>query len=172
MSVEHSTLGNGDTTMHGIVKKTVANAAALAALTISADDIAQKILIRQTDTNQLWVPITTAPTFQEVNVAPMASRAATALTDADTTIATTTWQRLLPNTVTASRTYTITPSTKNGRTFAIDVGTQGFDVVIKDGGPILTTYTVTAGSKERVYICSDGSDVWFTSVPLGSEPTN
>lgn len=63
-NIEHRTLGNNDTKMHGIVKKSVANAAALAALTISADDIAQKIVIRQLDTDQLWVPVSVAPTFK------------------------------------------------------------------------------------------------------------
>lgn len=63
-NIEHATLGNNATKMHGIVKQTVANAAALAALVITADDIAQKIVIRQLDTDQLWVPVSAVPTFK------------------------------------------------------------------------------------------------------------
>lgn len=59
MTIEHNLLGNNDTKSHGILWKTVANAAALAALNIAADDVAQRKVVLQSDTGQLWVPITT-----------------------------------------------------------------------------------------------------------------
>jgi hypothetical protein len=64
-NVQHETLANQPTKMHGIVWQTVANAAALAALTIDADDVAQKKVIFQTDTGQFWYPSSTVgPQFK------------------------------------------------------------------------------------------------------------
>src|SRR5690348_7870409 len=64
MAVEHNTLGN-TANMHGIVFKTVADATALAAETISATALAQRYVWLQTDTRQLWVPkSTTAGDFE------------------------------------------------------------------------------------------------------------
>lgn len=57
--VEHNTLGN-TANAHGIVAATVANAAALAAVTPSASDVSQRRVWLQSDTGQLWVPISTS----------------------------------------------------------------------------------------------------------------
>ena len=64
----HNTLGNNATESHGPLWQTVANAAALTALTIAAGDVSQRKLILQTDTGQLWVCTAagTPGTFQEV----------------------------------------------------------------------------------------------------------
>lgn len=64
----HSTRSN-TTAMHGIVKKTVANAAALAAETPSAAELADRAVWLQTDTRQLWIPkSTTAGDFESISV--------------------------------------------------------------------------------------------------------
>jgi hypothetical protein len=60
----HYNAGNNPAEMHGILWRTVANAAALAALTIVSADVTQRKVILQTDTGQLWTPLTTTPTFQ------------------------------------------------------------------------------------------------------------
>lgn len=64
----HNTLGNNATESHGPLWQTVANNAALVALTIAAGDVSQRKLILQTDTGQLWVCTAagTPGTFQEV----------------------------------------------------------------------------------------------------------
>jgi hypothetical protein len=63
---EHHSIANDVTHAHGVVWQTVADAAALAALTIIAEDIAQQKVILQADTRELWVPLTTAPTFRHL----------------------------------------------------------------------------------------------------------
>ena len=55
---QHFDLGNQAVKMHGSIWQTVANAAALAALVITADDVAQGRVVKQTDTSQFWVPLT------------------------------------------------------------------------------------------------------------------
>lgn len=55
----HNTLGNS-TENHGVLVATVANAAALAAVTPSATQVAQQHVWLQSDTGQLWVPRSTA----------------------------------------------------------------------------------------------------------------
>lgn len=77
MAVEHNTLGN-TANMHGVVFATVANAAALAAVTATAGQVADRSVWLQTDTGQLWVPkSTTAGDF--VPLVTMASAAPAAL---------------------------------------------------------------------------------------------
>lgn len=106
------------------------------------------------------------------SLGPAVARTVGNLPDADTTIGSPhNEQRLLASTLTASRTLTITPSTTNGRAQPIDVGTQGFDYVIANGGPILGTYTVVAGNRERVWAVSDGVNVYFNAERIGQEPT-
>lgn len=57
-NVEHNTLGN-TANMHGVVFATVANAAALAAVTPTTAQVAQRHVWLQSDTNQLWIPKST-----------------------------------------------------------------------------------------------------------------
>lgn len=61
MTIEHDLLANDPVanSQHGIVHQTVADAAALAAVVVTASDVAQCRVFRQTDTDQLWRPITT-----------------------------------------------------------------------------------------------------------------
>jgi hypothetical protein len=58
---EHHTIANDVTHAHGVVWQTVADTAALNALTIVAEDIAQQKVILQNDTRELWVPLTVSP---------------------------------------------------------------------------------------------------------------
>lgn len=60
---EHHTIGNDVIHSHGILWQTVANNAALLALTIVSEDVTQRKVILQSDTGQLWVPTATTPTF-------------------------------------------------------------------------------------------------------------
>ncbi len=53
---QHSSLGNQPAKMHGSLWQTVANAAALAALVVLADDVTQAKVVKQTDTGSLWIP--------------------------------------------------------------------------------------------------------------------
>ncbi len=58
MSTEHEAIPVDPLKMHGIAWRAVANAAALAALVITAQNVADQKVVRQVDTNQLWVPLT------------------------------------------------------------------------------------------------------------------
>lgn len=66
MTIEHHLLANNITKAHGVVWQTVADSAALAALTISAEDVSQRKIVLQTDNGVLWVPVTVLPTFQKL----------------------------------------------------------------------------------------------------------
>jgi hypothetical protein len=66
---QHNTLGNSALESHGVLWQTVANAAALAALAIAAGDISQAKIVKQTDTGELWIPLTVAPTYQKIAIA-------------------------------------------------------------------------------------------------------
>lgn len=57
-NVLHNALGNSALESHGIIWQTVANAAALAALVITATDVSQARVVKQTDTGQWWIPTT------------------------------------------------------------------------------------------------------------------
>lgn len=104
---------------------------------------------------------------------PSEAKAVAALTDADVTIATTTRQALLANTLTAPRQATITPNAVPGKTFALDMGTQTQPYTIAGGGPQLGTQIIAAGGPRRLLLMSDGSNLVFpiTIVDLGQEPT-
>ena len=98
MAVEHNALAN-TVNMHGIVFKTVADAATLAAETISATALAQRYVWLQTDTRQLWVPkSTTAGDFEPLILlggAP-ANLAASAAPGTATTVSRTDHVHLMP----------------------------------------------------------------------------
>lgn len=66
--LNHVDLGNNPAEMHGLAWRTVADATALAALNIVTADVTQCRLVKQTDTGQFWLPITTGTnaTFVEL----------------------------------------------------------------------------------------------------------
>lgn len=66
-NVQHNTLGNSPLESHGIFWQTVANAAALVALIVAAGDVSQGKTVKQTDTGQVWLVTSVAPTFQLLN---------------------------------------------------------------------------------------------------------
>jgi hypothetical protein len=67
MAIEHNLLANSITKSHGVVWQAVADAAALASMSIAAIDVAQRKIVLQSDTGQLWVPVSTTPTFTPLN---------------------------------------------------------------------------------------------------------
>jgi len=95
----------------------------------------------------------------------------TALTNADQTLATSERYVMLPGVTSAIRTKTLTPGA-NGAGFLVEIGTQGNNVVLVNGGTAGgTLYTVLAGTKFAVWVTSDGTDlVNPTFMPLGAEP--
>lgn len=95
---------------------------------------------------------------------------ATALTDADQTIATTDDRVMPAGTTTAARIKTITPSAVAFSSYFIYVGTQGNNVTILNGGSAGGSVVVLAGSKARVQVVSDGSQANFVMMPLEIEP--
>lgn len=62
MAVEHNTLHNG-ANAHGVVRWTVADAAALAATSVDAAAVAGRKVALQSDTGELWIATATTPTF-------------------------------------------------------------------------------------------------------------
>jgi len=98
----------------------------------------------------------------------------TNLTNADQTLATAQRYVMLDGLTTAVRTKTLTPPTA-GRGFLIEVGTQGNNVVVQNGGAGgtagLFSYTVVAGTRYALFFVSDGTDVSLAAaMPLGAEP--
>lgn len=97
------------------------------------------------------------------------------LTDADQTLVTSERYVMPAGTTTATRTKTLTPSGTAALGFQLEIGTQGHDVVIQNGGPGGTSgqgsFTVTAGQRRAVLFISDGTDVVVTgAMPLALEP--
>jgi hypothetical protein len=97
------------------------------------------------------------------------------LTNADQTLATSQRYVMVAGTTTAPRAKTLTPSGTAGRGFQIEIGTQGHNVTVENGGPGgtsgLASFTVTAGQKFALFFVSDGTDVSLTAaMPLGVEP--
>lgn len=98
------------------------------------------------------------------------------LTDADQTLATSQRYVMSAGTTSATRTKTLTPSATAARGFQIEVGTQGNDVILQNGGPGgtagLFSYTVPAGQRQAVFFVGDGTNVSVTAaMPLAVEPT-
>lgn len=100
----------------------------------------------------------------------------TNLTDANQTLATSQRYVMAAGTTTANRTKTLTPSATAARGFQLEVGTQGNDVIVQNGGPGgtagLFSYTVPAGQRQAVFFVGDGTNVSVTAaMPLAVEPT-
>lgn len=69
-TIEHRTLGNFPTKMHGIVFDSVANEAALGAYPVTADNVSQKIVLRALAEDTLWIPTSITPTFARLGDVP------------------------------------------------------------------------------------------------------
>ncbi len=191
-NVQHATLGNLGTKSHGVVKDAVANAAALAAYPIVADDVAQKIVIRQLDTDQLWVPITTAPTFRLLGGLPTITAADLGkplLAQSDTTQSAIWSGDFLaqPLSGTGSLSFGATPrsTTGNFRTSqgyafkymnlagsadlpGIDFGLAEADTVTVGDSVGLVQSKFIAGSRNVVALCRSSGALAAVQMPAGS----
>lgn len=127
-------------------------------------------------TNLSDVPGTTATDALNYLQASSAKFATgTDLTNADQTLATSQRYVMPAGTTTAPRTKTLTPNATAARAFQLEIGTQGHNVTIQNGGPGGTsgqgTFVVLAGQKMAVFFVSDGTDVSVTAaMPLAEEP--
>jgi len=108
-----------------------------------------------------------------LNAESTALQTGTNLTNANQTLTTAQRYVMLPGVTSATRTKTLTPPA-SGRGFQIEIGTQGNDVIVVNGGAQsggLFTFTVTAGARFALFWVSDGTDVSLAvAMPLGAEP--
>ncbi len=101
--------------------------------------------------------------------------AGAALATGNQTIPTVQRDVLLAGTLAAASTFTFTPASVTAYggpvTGSIEVGIQGFDLILSNGGPVAQTFTIPAGQRLGVSLVHDGGNVSFAGYFLGNNPT-